>query len=89
MLLVRSQKDCYMEHLEIRGQVETIRNVALLNPGNLMRLVVTRTPVKTISKRWCEKLTRGNIIMIIIYKADIEMEVSIEKYDSLIMRRAK
>ena len=28
------------------------------SPGDLRRLAVTQTPVKTISSRWCEKLSK-------------------------------
>ena len=63
-----------LEDLEITGRVETdgpnyyiIENDMNTekSPGDLRRLAVTQTPVENHQLRWCEKLSRSKIIIIL------------------------
>ena len=60
--------------MEIRGQVETIETTALLRSARILRRVLEtwgdlmslKLQWETFSVSWCEKLSRSNVIIIII-----------------------
>ena len=47
-----------LEGLEVGGIAENGQNPET-SPGDLKRLAITQTPVKTISEQWCENLYRS------------------------------
>ena len=57
----------YLRKLEIRGRIETsslLKSTRIFkSPGDLRRLADTHTSVKSISYKWCERLTKSKIIL--------------------------
>ena len=54
-----------LEELEIGGRIETIQTSELLRSAKILRRVLENL-AKDISKYWCEKLAKCQIIIIII-----------------------
>ena len=72
-----------MEELEIGGEDETIQTPALIRLARILRrileicgdLLSLKLQWKTVSKHWCEKFARSNIVIIIRSNNDLEMGI--------------